>query len=53
MPLCISLNANPFLQEGFIRLIYAILALMINKVHINYYKANTTYKTRNDIHIAI
>ena len=53
MPLYISLDANLILQEGLIRLIHRILILMINKVHINCYKANTTYKIRNDIHVAI
>ena len=53
MPLCILLDAKPILQEGLIRLIYATLILMINKVHVNCYKANITYKIRNDIHVAI
>ena len=52
MPLCISSNANIILQEGFIRLIHAILILMINKIHVNCYKANTTYKIINDIYVA-
>ena len=53
MPLYISLDANLILQNGLIRLIHAILTLIINKVHINCYKANITYKTRNDIYVAI
>ena len=53
MPLCILSDANSILQEGLIKLIHATLTLMINKVHINCYKANTTYKIRNDIHVAI